>query len=1017
MTKFRNIAKGVSFLLCLGFLVFVDNALAKGIGDITGEDVYARCPNASAQVSKYNTLKECSAEKTAVQSAQSALDSVCNMYKSIKKEYKKCTSGEMSKSKEAVAKLESAKKTFSSCESKMDDYLDAAKDAIKACEKAEKDAKKAEEKAAKAKEKEDKAKEKADEAAQANTDMLIALDEYTYAESQCEGGNTSACAQMENLYEAYEKAAKKAGKTANKALSAQKKANNAQSKADAAEEKAGASKSAAMCDNGETWDGSQCVSTGLNVNAGALASTAGDTGGGVSQTGGVTSTSSDNSNASMQSDINEAKAQATDDVKKCDVDRTGFGIFNYLACRITVLVADLRAIVYVLAGFGMIAFAYGAIIGKINFKQLAYMGIGLFILSMTTSFIEYFVFNDGVSRLQFGSTYLEDGNHAQYFTVHKDCSNDKSLCPDAQLAGLKDSAEKSKGSFSLKDLKNSIKSVKDAIKTTANTVATVKAAVSTAKNAVKNISDAIRGTSDGVRTAEASLKTAKNQLNEAKAAKAEKDAALDAAMAERDAQQEKVNAVNKKVADAEAEVKEANEAIEKTKDEMATLRNALNRNNLANNIANIDNEIKRLEESKAKLDPSRKDQADKIRQIEAQIAAKKQRAEELSGELENLNQIYAQYGSDEAINSRLRTLEDDLSENRFILTEKQKAVNEAKQELRQEEAALKQEDAKVKQAENAVQSAQNVVDAHERAVATAEANLDYAKDNAGDFLTNVGKIASNASTLLATTNMAANTVVRGATSVSGNLQSAGMTEEQRAYQAALNQEYNNLKAKCDLGNCSQNEIDALNNMQDDVQASKTKTQKWAENDGKGGGSTILDGLAQAAATAQKAKDVTQKVAGAKGEGEHLGNQLGGGTLGNILGATYAATEALTSGSDALDDAKKDGLFDYRSDQKKAADAEAEAKAQCAQDGWNWVDGKCVDPNAKQKAEAAAKKAAEEKAAAEAKAKAEQNAKIECSNKYSGLMEGGSCQKCAALAPRGSYTWAKDKDGKEKCLKK
>lgn len=187
----------------------------------------------------------------------------------------------------------------------------------------------------------------------------------------------------------------------------------------------------------------------------------------------------------------EVTAKRCGTLKSSMADGSGdtYGIFNYLACKITTVVADVRAIVYILAGFGMIAFAYGAIIGKINFKQLANIGIGLFILSMTTGIIEAFVFNDGTSRLQFGN-FLPNGNHAQFNVVKADCAKDPKLCPDAQLADMKKEAEDSKWSF--KDLKSSIKSAKDAIKTASDTYKTVKSAVDTGVQAAKRINNAIK---------------------------------------------------------------------------------------------------------------------------------------------------------------------------------------------------------------------------------------------------------------------------------------------------------------------------------------------------------------------------------------------------------------------------------------------------------------------------------------------------------------------------------------------
>lgn len=180
--------------------------------------------------------------------------------------------------------------------------------------------------------------------------------------------------------------------------------------------------------------------------------------------------------------------------KKCSgVSKTGeargtFGIFDYLACKITTVVADLRVIVYILAGFGMIAFAYSAILGKINFKHLASIGIGLFILSMTTAIIEEIVFNDGTSKLQYGN-FLPNGNHSQYNQTTTDCSNDPSMCPDVALSEEAEAAAKS--SWSLKDLKNSIQSATNAVRTASQTYQNVRNAGERAIQAASNIKDAI----------------------------------------------------------------------------------------------------------------------------------------------------------------------------------------------------------------------------------------------------------------------------------------------------------------------------------------------------------------------------------------------------------------------------------------------------------------------------------------------------------------------------------------------
>ena len=71
------------------------------------------------------------------------------------------------------------------------------------------------------------------------------------------------------------------------------------------------------------------------------------------------------------------------------------GLFKTIACKITTTLYDIREIVYILGGFGLIAFTYAAIFNKISFKHLGNICISLFLLSMMTPFIEYFVGGDG----------------------------------------------------------------------------------------------------------------------------------------------------------------------------------------------------------------------------------------------------------------------------------------------------------------------------------------------------------------------------------------------------------------------------------------------------------------------------------------------------------------------------------------------------------------------------------------------------------------------------------------------
>ena len=169
---------------------------------------------------------------------------------------------------------------------------------------------------------------------------------------------------------------------------------------------------------------------------------------------------------------------------------SGENLFDYLACRITDVVRDLRMIVYILACFGMVGFAYSAIIGKINWKQLANIAIGLFILSMTTSIIEYIAYGrDGHGTLLKYGNHLPNGNHAAY-SQNMEAEFDEKSYDLSGLDKLKSDAEGS--SWSWKDLKSTIKSAKNAVDTAAKTYQTVKSTVNTTVQAAKNISNAIK---------------------------------------------------------------------------------------------------------------------------------------------------------------------------------------------------------------------------------------------------------------------------------------------------------------------------------------------------------------------------------------------------------------------------------------------------------------------------------------------------------------------------------------------
>lgn len=80
---------------------------------------------------------------------------------------------------------------------------------------------------------------------------------------------------------------------------------------------------------------------------------------------------------------------------KTDVGGTGTGtgnanIFAILKAKIYSTLVDLRKIVYVIAGFGLVMFAVLAIFNKVSYKHLGYIMISLCLLSLMFPFLEYF---------------------------------------------------------------------------------------------------------------------------------------------------------------------------------------------------------------------------------------------------------------------------------------------------------------------------------------------------------------------------------------------------------------------------------------------------------------------------------------------------------------------------------------------------------------------------------------------------------------------------------------------------
>lgn len=119
------------------------------------------------------------------------------------------------------------------------------------------------------------------------------------------------------------------------------------------------------------------------------------------------------------------------DLLGCMQSEAGQGIFKTIACKVTTTLFDIRKIVYILGGFGLIAFTFAAIFNKISFKHLGNIALSLFLLSMLTPFIEYFTQAEG-HKLQYGHFLQPDFTEADYSATFGECQGND--CPTSVTA-------------------------------------------------------------------------------------------------------------------------------------------------------------------------------------------------------------------------------------------------------------------------------------------------------------------------------------------------------------------------------------------------------------------------------------------------------------------------------------------------------------------------------------------------------------------------------------------------------
>ena len=182
-------------------------------------------------------------------------------------------------------------------------------------------------------------------------------------------------------------------------------------------------------------------------------------------------------------------------------------VFSKLTCKATHFLSDVRTLVYVIGGFGLVAFTFKAIFGKMDFKHLGQLGLSLFLLSMMVPFISYFT-GDGGGAVGIGqagynknSSSLIYGDFLPYDVEAIKGSSDLIERERERQARIAAANEvKPKDNWTLKDLKgsvqagiNSAKNVYDLYQTGVQTVETIDNNVKAIQNAIEHNPGGLEG--------------------------------------------------------------------------------------------------------------------------------------------------------------------------------------------------------------------------------------------------------------------------------------------------------------------------------------------------------------------------------------------------------------------------------------------------------------------------------------------------------------------------------------------
>lgn len=210
----------------------------------------------------------------------------------------------------------------------------------------------------------------------------------------------------------------------------------------------------------------------------------------------------------------------------------GGDVLETVTRRAALAVVSLKPIVYIFAGFGLIAFAWMAIFNKISWKWFANIAMGLFLVANMGRFIEYFVAGDGdnhyyvgawkngakpVGTATDGANQLANAFKDSYYVYGDVQYNDigirnfKEKSADTNAEDVKEEFKASAAGFCkgtsgsgwanfkscIGDIVSTAKKVADTAKTAKAVVEDVQARVETVKDTISNVAQAAKAMGQG----------------------------------------------------------------------------------------------------------------------------------------------------------------------------------------------------------------------------------------------------------------------------------------------------------------------------------------------------------------------------------------------------------------------------------------------------------------------------------------------------------------------------------------